>query len=95
MSLASLGIILVVIGVVLLALIPVIAMTTSLTWGNYNITGVGGAACIVVFFIPICFSAGIPPMLTALLAIMMVIIVAIFTYIAIRVARYSHKLMSQ
>jgi len=93
MSLASLGIILVVIGVVLLALIPVIVMTTSLTWGN--ITGVGGAACIVVFFIPICFSAGIPPMLTALLAIMMVIIVAIFTYIAIRVARYSHKLMSQ
>jgi len=95
MSLTSLGFILIIAGIALLIMVPIIITTSSFMQGHYNITGVGGAACIIIFFIPICFSTGIPPIFTIALAVIMVIIIAIFMYIAIRIARTSRTLMGQ
>jgi len=52
------GLALVVLGVLLLAAVPFIAMT------YHAEGGVAAVGCVVVLFFPICFGAGAPPALT-------------------------------
>ncbi|MCS7108689.1 MAG: hypothetical protein RMH77_02300 [Sulfolobales archaeon] len=82
MNLTVLGISLIIIGILLLTVAPLI----SLQFGGVPVD-VGGLTCVVIFFIPICFSVGVPPTVTALFAVAILAVFAIISYIAYRAYR--------
>ncbi len=83
MNLTAAGMFLILIGIILLVTAPLINIQII----GGGVADVSGLTCIVVFFIPFCFSLGVPPMITALFALMILVIFGIFTYIAFRVYR--------
>ncbi|MEM1983438.1 MAG: hypothetical protein QW596_02665 [Sulfolobales archaeon] len=83
MNLTLVGISLILIGVILLMTAPLISIQVS--EGRY--VDVSGLTCIVIFFIPLCFSVGVPPMITAVFAIAILVVFGIIAYIAYRVYR--------
>lgn len=80
MRLVFLGMLFVVLGIVLLMSIPFIIGTSF-----PRPVDVGGLTCIYVFLIPICFSVGMQPSFVMIIAALMLVIFAVFTYIAYRV----------
>lgn len=83
MNLTALGVLLIIAGVVLFMSAPFI--TTQI--GEGLATNVGGLTCVVILFIPFCFSIGIPPAVTAIFALMILVVFGIFAYIAFKVYR--------
>lgn len=81
---ALVGIAFIMAGVALLMLLPIIIAFTRAPWSPIDVSGL---TCILIFFIPICFSIGMQPVLATILALAMVAILALFAYIAFRVFR--------
>jgi uncharacterized membrane protein len=80
MNLALLGITLIVLGMVILLLVPFIPLQVGGVVPN-----VSGLTCIVVFFIPICFSVGLQPTIAVVFAVVIALILALFTFIIYKV----------
>jgi uncharacterized membrane protein len=80
MNLTLLGVILIVLGMIILMLIPFIPLQVGGTLPN-----VSGLTCIVVFFIPICFSVGLQPTIATVFAVVIALILALFTFIIYKV----------
>ncbi len=83
MSLTAFGIVLIVVGMAILISVPFITAQI----GVGSVADVSGLTCVVIFFIPLCFSVGMHPTVTAVFALMILIVFGILTYIAFRVYR--------
>ncbi len=80
MNLTLLGITLIALGMVILLLTPFIPLQVGGTAPN-----VSGLTCIVVFFIPICFSVGLQPTIAVVFAVVIALILVLFTFIIYKV----------
>jgi len=80
MNLTLLGITLIVLGMVILLLVPFIPLQVGGVVPN-----VSGLTCIVVFFIPICFSVGLQPTIAVVFAVVIALILVLFTFIIYKV----------
>ncbi|MEM4684506.1 MAG: hypothetical protein QW133_00045 [Sulfolobales archaeon] len=81
MNLTALGILLIIIGMVLFISAPFITIQV----GEGLVTNVSGLTCVVILFIPFCFSVGMPPVITVIFALMILVVFGIFAYIAFKV----------
>lgn len=91
LNLTKLGFVLITAGIVL-AIIAVVVppLLLALQQPEQVSTGVGGAGCIVVFFIPICFGFGSQQLVLPLIALA-IAVTLIFAVIALLMHRWSIK----
>lgn len=94
MNLYKLGASLIVIGIIIvLVSIALFALTLTKTeeTPNTNRTRGGFAGCIIIFFIPICFSMGSPDIVNTLLVIILILSLILFTIFFILPWSYVRK----
>jgi uncharacterized membrane protein len=91
LNLTKLGFVLIVAGIVLAVIAVVVPpLLVALQQPEQVATGVSGAGCIVVLFIPICFGFG-PQQLVLPLIVLAIAVTIIFAVIALLMYRWSIK----